>query len=67
MSITAVMKDRDYYRGQTTEALIEEVKRGVRVNWQEVSVVLIERLYDTRDSFYDGMTPTYCPHCDNEL
>ena len=60
-----LIKDRDYYRGLTTNALIEEVQRGVGVNWQEISVVLVERLYDTRDEFYEA--GRYCPHCDKEI
>lgn len=60
-----LIKDRDYYRGQTTNALIEEVRCGVQVNWQEISVVLVERLYDARDEFYEA--GRYCPHCDREL
>lgn len=60
-----LIKDRDYYRGQTTTALIEEVRCGVHVNWQEISIVLVERLYNSRDEFYDHAA--YCPHCDREL
>ena len=38
-------KDRDYYRCLTNEVLREEVKRGVKVDWQELAIVLEERLY----------------------
>jgi hypothetical protein len=46
-------KDRDYYRGLSNNLLIEEQRRGVRVNWQELSVVLAERLHAEGSRSYD--------------
>lgn len=46
-------KDRDYYRCLETKELIEEVRRGVRVNWQELAIVLAERMDTWRREVYD--------------
>lgn len=62
---TIMTKDRDYYRTQTTNELIEEAKRGVNVNWLELATVLTERLYDSE--WEHRGEPTYCPRCDNEI
>lgn len=52
------MKDRNYYRAMTNGELIEETRRGVHVSWEELAVVLAERVEDNeRDYSYD------CPNC----
>lgn len=40
------MKDRNYYRTLSNKELHEEAVRGVDVDWQELAVVLAERLVD---------------------
>ena len=37
-------KDRSYYRRLNKSELTEEVTCGVNVNWQELAIVLHERL-----------------------
>lgn len=39
-------KDRDYYRALSNNELREEVKRGIKVDWHELAIVLEERLYN---------------------
>ena len=50
-------KDRDYYRCLEVKELLEEVRRGVRVNWQELAIVLAERVEDNERDWD-------CPNCD---
>lgn len=53
-------KDRSYYRSMESSELIEEATRGVGVDWQELSIVLAERLERAEDA------PTRpCPYCDD--
>lgn len=40
------IKDRDYYRALTNRELVDEVKRAVDIAWQEIAVVLAERVED---------------------
>jgi hypothetical protein len=39
-----MQKRRDDYRCMSTDELIEETKRGHNLNWEELAVVLAERL-----------------------
>lgn len=50
-------KDRAYYRQQPTSILLEEAKRGVNVDWQELGIALAERLEDVELNYL-------CPECD---
>lgn len=56
-------KDRNYYRCLTNAELIEAAKRDVNPDWQELALVLSERL-DAQEREYD---PRYCPTCDQEV
>lgn len=42
----AFVKQRDDYRCMSKKELIEEVKRGTNVNWEELAIALAERLND---------------------
>lgn len=53
-------KDRDYYRVRTNDELIEEARCGVRVNWEELAVVLAERLHKAKHATYRDWE---CPEC----
>lgn len=46
--MTTVTKDRDYYRALRDEELLLETKESVptHVDWQELAIVLAERLKD---------------------
>lgn len=57
-----ITKDRTHYRALTDAELIEEAKRGVRVDWRELGLVLAERLETNREP-----EPRYCPQCDEEF
>lgn len=59
------MKDRDHYRALETKELLEEARTGVRVNWQELAIVLCERIYD--NNYELRGVGTYCPRCDYEI
>jgi hypothetical protein len=77
MTTISRSKDRSDYRTLETKELLEEARTGVRVNWQELAVVLCERLYDKEwerrgDSGYQGDDGyqgdwNYCPSCGFEL
>ena len=57
-----ITKDRNYYRQFGHNELLDTVKLGVNVNWQELAIVLAERLEDevkdkdeaAPDPAYDG-------------
>lgn len=56
-------KDRTYYRCLTNKELIEEAKRGLNVDWQELGTVIAERLEDMlRINDWE-----HCPHCGGAL
>ena len=42
--MTTVTKDRDYYRSQEIKDLLDEVKYAINPDWQELAIVLAERL-----------------------
>lgn len=46
-------KDRNDYRCMSTRDLQEEVKRGLHVDWQELAIVLAERLDTIRRETLD--------------
>ncbi len=39
-------RDRDYYRALSTDELLDEVKYAISPRWEELSIVLAERLKD---------------------
>lgn len=49
-------KDRGDYRAMTQADLLNEVKRGIHVNWAELALVLAERLEDAERDYE-------CPQC----
>lgn len=51
------MKDKHYYRSLTNGELIEEVRRGIHVEWQELAVVLAERV-ESQERDWE------CPNCE---
>lgn len=56
-------KDRDYYRALTNRELIDETKNAIRPDWQELAIVLAERLEDMlRVNDWE-----HCPHCGSAL
>lgn len=48
-------KDRNDYRTMATKELQEEVLRGINVDWQELAIVLAERLDTIRRDTLDEM------------
>lgn len=48
-------KDRNDYRTMSTRDLQEEVLRGINVDWQELAIVLAERLDTIRRETIDEM------------
>lgn len=56
-------KDRTHYRCEPDSELVEEVKRGVHVDWQELAIVLAERLEAANPDY----TARYCAVCDTEV
>lgn len=69
-----ITKDRNYYRQFNHRELLETVKMGINVNWQELATVLAEMLEDgvkdrqeeAVERHYDGDW-NYCPSCGYEL
>lgn len=52
-------KDRNYYRCMATSELKEEVRRGINVDWEELAIVLAERLETIRREVYDEVAEEY--------
>lgn len=52
-------KDRTYYRQQTKAELLDEAKRGLNVDWQELCIALAERVEGEE---YEARA-WECPHC----
>ncbi len=61
--MTQVQKDRNCYRSEDNKALIEEAKRGIRPNWEELAIVLAERLESEE---FNPANWNECPRCGYE-
>lgn len=56
-------KDRDYYRGLTNRELIDETKNAIRPDWQELAIVVAERLEKEE---FNPSNWSSCPRCGYE-
>lgn len=56
-------KDRDYYRGLTNRELIDEAKNAIRPDWQELAIVVAERLEKEE---FNPSNWNRCPRCGYE-
>lgn len=52
-------KDRNYYRSMDIRALQDEVKYSINPDWQELAIVLAERLDTIADEIIDEMRDDY--------
>lgn len=53
-----LIKDKHYYRGMSNSGLLEEMKRGLDVQWQDMAIVLEERLRAEEEGRWDDTCPT---------
>ena len=56
-------KDRDYYRALTNRELIDETKNAIRPDWQELAIVVAERLEKEE---FNPSNWNRCPRCGYE-
>jgi hypothetical protein len=51
---TQLTRDRSYYRHMTNRELVETARCGVSPDWQELAIVLAERVDDLKRRLDDG-------------
>lgn len=47
-------KDRNYYRSMENNELLQEVKYATNADWQELALVLAERLQQEERKYYSS-------------
>ena len=52
--MTTITRDRSYYRHMTNKELVETARCGVNLDWQELAIVLAERVDDLKRRLDDG-------------
>ena len=52
--MTTITRDRNYYRHMTNRELVETARCGVNLDWQELAIVLAERVDDLKRRLDDG-------------
>jgi hypothetical protein len=52
--MTTITRDRSYYRHMTNRELVETARCGVNLDWQELAIVLAERVDDLKRRLDDG-------------
>ncbi len=60
MTTTRLTRDRSYYRQMTNKELVEQAETYMQTNWQELAIVLAERVSDLKhkldNNHYDAMS-----------
>jgi len=60
MTTTKLTRDRSYYRQMTNKELVEQAETYMQTNWQELAIVLAERVSDLKhkldNGHYDAMS-----------
>jgi hypothetical protein len=60
MTTTKLTRDRSYYRQMTNKELVEQAETYMQTNWQELAIVLAERVSDLKhkldNNHYDAMS-----------
>jgi hypothetical protein len=60
MTTTKLTRDRSYYRQMTNKELVEQAETYMHTNWQELAIVLAERVSDLKhrldNNHYDAMS-----------
>lgn len=60
MTTTRLTRDRNYYRQMTNKELVEQAETYMHTNWQELAIVLAERVSDLKhrldNGHYDAMS-----------
>ena len=60
MTTTKLTRDRNYYRQMTNKELVEQAETYMHTNWQELAIVLAERVSDLKhrldNGHYDAMS-----------
>jgi len=60
MTTTRLTRDRSYYRQMTNKELVEQAETYMQTNWQELAIVLAERVSDLKhkldNGHYDAMS-----------
>ena len=51
---TRPTRDRSYYRDMTNKELVETARCGVNLDWQELAIVLAERVSDLKHRLDNG-------------
>jgi hypothetical protein len=58
--MTTITRDRSYYRDMTNKELVETARCGVSPDWQELAIVLAERVDSLKrrldNNHYDAMS-----------
>jgi hypothetical protein len=60
MTTTKLTRDRNYYRQMTNKELVEQAETYMHTNWQELAIVLAERVTSLKhkldNNHYDAMS-----------
>jgi anti-sigma28 factor (negative regulator of flagellin synthesis) len=60
MTTTKLTRDRNYYRQMTNKELVEQAETYMHTNWQELAIVLAERVTSLKrrldNGHYDAMS-----------